>query len=59
MDELEIAYEAVSKDYENRKNRIIANLNAMKINLDIDNIVPKNYIAWLEYTIEFLNERPV
>ena len=54
MDELEKAHE----DYEERKARLIDNLEIMKANLS-GGYVPVTYLHWLNEAINFINEREV
>lgn len=55
MDELEKAHQ----DYEERKARIIANLECMSSNLRADSNIPDLYSDWLDMAVEFIKEREV
>ena len=55
MNELEQAH----VDYEERKARIVANLECMSSNLRADPDVPDLYSDWLDTAIEFIKEKEV
>ena len=55
MEELEKAH----KDYEERKLRIISNLECMSANLRADPNIPDLYSEWLDTTIEFIKEKEI
>ena len=55
MDELEKAHQ----DYEERKARIIANLECMSSNLRADPAIPDLYSEWLDIAVEFIKEKEI
>lgn len=59
MDDLEKALEAAHKDYEDRKLRIISNLECMSMNLRADPNIPDLYSEWLDTTIKFIKEKEI
>lgn len=58
-DELEKAYEDAHRDYEERKVRILANLECMSGNLRADPNIPDLYSDWIDKTIEFIKEKEI
>ena len=58
-DELEKAYEDAHRDYEERKARILANLECMSGNLRADPTIPDLYSDWIDKTIEFIKEKEI
>jgi hypothetical protein len=54
-DELEKAHQ----DYEERKARILANLECISGNLRADPTIPDLYSDWIDKTIEFINEKEI
>lgn len=55
MKELELAHQ----DYEERKARILANLECMSGNLRADPNIPDLYSDWIDKTIEFIKEKEI
>lgn len=55
MEELEKAH----KDYEERKERIIVNLECMSSNLRADPNIPDLYSEWLDAAVEFIKEKEI
>jgi hypothetical protein len=55
MEELEKAHQ----DYEERKTRLLANLETLASNLRCDPTIPKNYVEWIEIAIEFIKEKEI
>lgn len=53
--ELELAHQ----DYEERRERIISNLECMASNLRADPNIPDLYSEWLDTAVEFIKEREV
>ena len=54
-EELELAHQ----DYEERRERIIANLECMSSKLLADPNIPDLYSEWLNTAVEFIKEREV
>lgn len=55
MEELEKAH----IDYEERKDRVISNLECMSSNLRADPNIPDLYSEWLDTAVEFIKEKEV
>lgn len=53
--ELELAHQ----EYEERKERIIHNLECMSANLLADPNIPNLYSEWLDTAVDFIKEREV
>lgn len=56
---MEKALELAHQDYEERKERIIANLKCMASNLLADPNIPDLYSEWLNTAIDFIKEKEV
>lgn len=55
MEELEKAHQ----DYEERKERLLMNLETLYSNLDMDTSIPKHWIEWIKVAIEFIKEKEI
>jgi hypothetical protein len=55
MEELEELIKA-HQDYEERKERILDNLNTLAGNLRADETIPDNYSYWIEEAIKLIKE---
>lgn len=55
--DIDKAYKDAHNDYEERKARIIENLNTLSGNLR--DTVPDNYIYWIETAVKFIKEREI
>lgn len=55
MEELEKAHQ----DYEERKERLLMNLETLYSNLDMDPSIPKDWIEWIKVAIAFIKEKEI
>lgn len=56
---MEKELEKAHQEYEERKERIIHNLECMSANLLINPDIPDLYSDWLDTAVEFIKEREV
>lgn len=59
MDELMDELEKAHLDYEERKARVISNLECMSSNLRADPNIPDLYSEWLDTAVEFIKEKEI
>ena len=57
--ELEKALEEAHQDYEDRKERLLMNLETLYSNLDMDPSIPKAWIEWIKVAIAFIKEKEI
>ena len=51
--------EEAHQDYEERKERLLMNLETLYSNLDMDSSIPKAWIEWIKLAIEFIKEKEI
>lgn len=56
---LEKALEEAHQDYEERKKRLLMNLETLYSNLDMDPSIPKAWIEWIKVAIAFIKEKEI
>ena len=59
MSVVEEELEKAHQDYEERKARILANLECISGNLRADPNIPDLYSDWIDKTIEFIKEKEI